>query len=308
VTMSHRKRGLGKNLSDLGLSELLGDMNAIPEPIMANMSVEEESSQGDFDHQLKKISVHSMTPGPYQPRKTMTESGLEELANSIKKQGVIQPIVVRKNAQQQYEIIAGERRWRAAQKAGLEYVPVIIRDISNEAAMAMALIENIQRQDLNAIEEAAALQRLLTEFSMTHQEVADAVGKSRTNVTNLLRLLKLNDDVRGLVEKGHLDMGHARALLSLEPEQQSEIANIIVARVLSVRETEDLIRKVIGEDESKKPNVSSSKKVVLSTLQERLTQKIGAKVSITQNTKGRGKLVIKYNSEAELEGILTHLQ
>ena len=238
----------------------------------------------------------------------MSEAGLEELANSIRKQGMIQPIVVRKNAQQQYEIIAGERRWRAAQKADLDYVPVIVRDIPDDAAMAMALIENIQRQDLNAIEEAAAFQRLLTEFNMTHQEVADAVGKSRTNVTNLMRLLKLNADVRGLVEKGHLDMGHARALLALESEQQSEIANIVVARVLSVRETEDLIRKVAGDASSKTPEVPASKKVVLNTLQERLTQKLGAKVSITQNAKGKGKLLIKYNSEAELEGILTHLQ
>lgn len=306
--MTHKKRGLGKNLSDLGLNELLGDMNAIPAAVIGGMPMDEEAVIAN-DHELKKVLVSTMVPGPYQPRKTMSEAGLEELSNSIKKQGVIQPIVVRQNAKQQYEIIAGERRWRAAQKAGLDYVPVIVRDISDEAAMAMALIENIQRQDLNAIEEAAALQRLLTEFNMTHQAVADAVGKSRTNVTNLLRLLKLNDDVRGLVEKGHLDMGHARALLSLEPEQQSEIANIVVARVLSVRETEDLIRKVTGDDQTaKKEEVPASRKIVLSTLQERLTQKLGAKVAITQNTKGRGKLVIKYSSEAELEGILTHLQ
>lgn len=305
--MSHKKRGLGKNLSDLGLNELLGDMNALPTAVMDTMPSQPETVT---DNEFKKLPVTILRPGPYQPRKTMTESGLEELANSISKQGVIQPIVVRQNEQQQYEIIAGERRWRAAQKANLDYVPVIVRDISNEAAMAMALIENIQRQDLNAIEEAAALQRLLTEFNMTHQEVAEAVGKSRTNVTNLLRLLKLNDDVRGLVEKGHLDMGHARALLALEPDQQSEIANIIVARVLSVRETEDLIRKVsnTGADAEKTSQVPASKKVVLNTLQERLTQKFGAKVAITQNAKGRGKLVIKYNSEAELEGILTHLQ
>lgn len=304
--MNYKKRGLGRNLNDLGLSELLGDMQALPAAVMDSMSAQDDDSPKDSE--FKKILVTSLIPGPYQPRKTMSESGLEELASSIKKQGLIQPIIVRQNIKKQYEIIAGERRWRAAQKAGLDYVPVIVRDISDQAAMAMALIENIQRQDLNVIEEAAALQRLLTEFNMTHQEVADAVGKSRANVTNLLRLLKLNDDVRGLVEKGHLDMGHARALLALAPDKQSEIANIIVARVLSVRETEDLIRKVTGESESQSGLMSAPKKVVLSTLQERLTQKLGAKVMITQNSKGKGKLIVRYNSEAELEGILTHIQ
>lgn len=304
--MTQKKRGLGKNLSELGLNELLGDMHALPTALMD--MPEEEPHRDVTDSELKKLPIHSLKPGPYQPRKTMSEAALEELANSIRKQGVIQPLVVRKNSHQEYEIIAGERRWRAAQQAGLDYVPVIVRDIADEAAMAMALIENIQRQDLNAIEEAWALERLINEFSMTHQEVADAVGKSRVNVTNLLRLLKLNPDVRGLVEKGHLDMGHARALLALNEEQQSEIANIIVARVLSVRETEELIRKVIDTDKTTATESTSSRKIVLNTLQERLSQKFGAKVSVTQNVKGRGKLIIKYNSEEELEGILAHIQ
>lgn len=303
--MSQKKRGLGKNLSELGLNELLGDMHALPTAIMD--MPEEEIDREVTDSELKKLPVHSLRPGPYQPRKTMSESGLDELANSIRKQGVIQPLVVRKNSHHEYEIIAGERRWRAAQRAGLDYVPVIVRDIADETAMAMALIENIQRQDLNAIEEASALERLINEFNMTHQEVADAVGKSRVNVTNLLRLLKLNPDVRGLVEKGHLDMGHARALLALDEEQQSEIANIVVARVLSVRETEELIRKVINNEKPVSTEILPGKKMVLNTLQDRLSQKFGTKVSVTQNAKGRGKLIIKYNSEAELEGILTHI-
>lgn len=313
--MSQKKRGLGKGLSELGLNELLGDLEAAPAAV-ADMQSESvsgsefselaASGMGHHDGDLRKLPIDVIKPGKYQPRKVISESELEALAASIRNQGVIQPIVVRPIENHQYEIIAGERRWRAARLAELSYIPALVRDVSDEAALAMALIENIQRKNLNAIEEAQALQRLIDEFDMTHQAAADAVGKSRVNVTNLLRLLKLNEDVRGLVEKGHLEMGHARALLTLDHEAQSEIANIIVARALSVRETEDLIRKMSGAPT--KEAVNPARRVVLKTLQEQIARKLGANVSIAQNAKGRGKIVIKYASEAELEGILGHLQ
>ena len=235
----------------------------------------------------------------------MAPEALEELANSIRTQGVIQSIVVRPIANNQFEIIAGERRWRAARLAELTYIPAIIRDISDETAMLMALIENIQRRDLNVMEEANALNRLMNEFNMTHQTVADAVGKSRTNVTNILRLLKLNAEVRALVENEKLEMGHARALLTLDEEKQSHAAHTIISRQLSVRETEDLIRNMMR---SPAENISTvAHKTVLHTLQDRLTQKLGMKVSVMQNAKGRGKLVIQYRNEKELENLLTHL-
>lgn len=309
--MSQKKRGLGKGLSELGLNELLGDLDAAPTavaelPSSADQALDMPVSSASHDGELRKLPIEGVKPGKYQPRKTISEDALEALATSIRNQGVIQPIVVRPIENHQYEIIAGERRWRAAKLAELSYIPALVREVSDETALAMALIENIQRKNLNAIEEAEALQRLIDEFDMTHQAVADAVGKSRVNVTNLLRLLRLNSDVRELVEKGHLEMGHARALLTLEEEVQNEVANIIVARALSVRETEDLIRRM--SDTAEKPAINPAKRVVLKTLQEQIARKLGAKVSIAQNAKGRGKIVIKYASEAELEGILGHLQ
>ena len=204
-------------------------------------------------------------------------------------------------ANNQYEIIAGERRWRAAQLAELDYIPAIIRDITDETAMLMALIENIQRRDLNVMEEANALNRLMNEFNITHQAVADAVGKSRTNITNILRLLKLNANVRSLVEDEKLEMGHARALLTFDEEKQNQAANIIIARGLSVRETEELIRKMMSASTE---NFSSSEKKIMHALQDRLTQKLGVKVSVTQNAKGSGKLTIEYKNEKELENVL----
>ncbi len=290
--MTQKKRGLGRGLGDLGLNELLSDLNP-------------STATGEKKSELKKLPIDTIEPGRYQPRKQMAREALEELASSIKAQGIIQPIVVR-HIGKGYEIIAGERRWRAAQMAGLHEVPVIIRDIPDEAAVAMSLIENIQRQDLNVIEEAVALQRLIDEFSMTHQEVADAVGKSRASVTNMLRLLKLNLDVRSLVEQGHLDMGHARALLALEGIQQSEVANNVVARGLSVRETEKLIRQLHSTVDQTK-NIKNVDPDV-SRLQNDLSNKLGAVVVIRHNAKGKGKLLIQYNSVDELEGILQRIR
>src|SRR3989338_5809092 len=246
--MIPKKRGLGKGLSDLGLGALLGDLQIPATPIIPINEFEEKNIS--TDDQLKKLPIHSLIPGKYQPRKIIAPEALEELANSIRTQGIIQPIVVRPIANNQYEIIAGERRWRAAKLAKLTYIPAIIRDITDETAMLMALIENIQRRDLNVMEEAGALNRLMNEFNMTHQAVADAVGKSRTNVTNILRLLNLNASVRELLEQGQLEMGHARALLTLNEEQQSHAANVIITRKLSVRETEELVRKMTSDNAS----------------------------------------------------------
>lgn len=299
--MNIKKRGLGKGLSDLGLGALLGDLNTPVTPINNYDAI---PATIPADGQLKKLPINALKPGKYQPRKNMAPDALEELANSIRTQGVIQPIVVRPIENNQYEIIAGERRWRAAQLAELAYIPAIIRDITDETAMVMALIENIQRRDLNVIEEASALNRLMNEFEMTHQAVADAVGKSRTAVTNILRLLKLNHDVRVLVETEQLEMGHARALLTLDEAKQSQVAHIIISRQLSVRETEAFIRKMMSDSSG---NNFTSQKTVLSTLQDRLTQKLGAKVTVTQNAKGFGKLIIEYKNEKELENVLAHL-
>src|SRR3989344_2982279 len=272
--MIPKKRGLGKGLSDLGLGALLGDLQIPATPIIPINEFEEKNIS--TDDQLKKLPIHSLIPGKYQPRKIIAPEALEELANSIRTQGIIQPIVVRPIANNQFEIIAGERRWRAAQLAELTYIPAIVREMNDETAMVMALIENIQRRDLNVMEEANALNRLMNEFNMTHQMVADAVGKSRTAVTNILRLLKLNLDVRTLVETEKLEMGHARALLTLDEEKQSHAAQIILARKLSVRDTEDLIRKMMSAQPIQFSE--SPEKIMLNTLQNRLTQKLGVKV------------------------------
>lgn len=303
--MSQKKRGLGRGLGDLGLSELLSDVQSASVSTVAPAPVfSEQKKAGAKSTHLREVPIDKIRPGRYQPRKTMDSDSLQELAQSIRSQGVIQPIVLRR-MNDGYEIIAGERRWRAAQLAELQQIPAIIRDISDEAAMAMGLIENIQRSDLNAIEEAAALQRLIMEFHLTHQEVADAVGKSRTLVTNLLRLLKLNPDVRALVENGHLEMGHARALLALENAQQSEAANSVVARACSVRQTEELVRRL--QEGGKKP-APIKQDPNTASLQNELSEKLGAKVDIHHSAKGKGKLVIHYHSLDELEGILEKIK
>lgn len=255
---------------------------------------------------LRNIPIDLIQPGKYQPRTDMHETSLEELANSIKKQGVMQPIVLRPVSSNRYEIIAGERRWRATQLAGLHAIPAIIKDVSDEAAIAMSLIENIQRENLNPIEEAMALKRLQDEFGLTQQEVAEAVGKSRATVTNLIRLIGLSPEVRRMVEHGDLEMGHARALLSLPDQQQSETARTVVGKGLSVRQTESLVRRLLAG--TGKTGNRSTVDPDIKSLEEDLSTRLGAKVLIQHTAKGRGKLILKYNSVDELEGILGHIK
>ncbi|MCK4608279.1 MAG: ParB/RepB/Spo0J family partition protein [Gammaproteobacteria bacterium] len=284
--MSSNSRGLNRGLQDLGINELLSDI-----------AVERKT-------ELRKLPLDVLQPGKYQPRKDMDSEALEELANSIRSQGIIQPIVVRKVASGHYEIIAGERRWRAAQIAELDEIPAVVRDIPDEAAIAMSLIENIQRENLNVMEEAVALQRLLEEFGLTHQQVADSVGKSRTTVTNLLRLLGLPDAVRTMLEHGDLEMGHARAILALVAEQQLQAAKTVVAKGLSVRETEKLVRRL--QNPAKAATSYSADPNILQ-LQNNLADKLGARIVVQHSANGSGKLVIEYNNLDELDGIIKHI-
>ena len=276
--MVTKKKGLGR-----GLEALLGS-GSKPAPL------------------LDEIPIERIEPGQFQPRKTFAEDKLEELAESIRVQGVVQPIVVRETGEAQYEIIAGERRWRAAQRAELARIPAIVRQIDDESAIAMSLIENIQREDLNPIEEAQALQRLLKEFKLTHQELANAVGKSRVAVTNYLRLNGLSPIVKDMLADGTLEMGHARALLSLSNADQDKIARDVRLRQLSVRDTEAAVRGL-----SRKGMESRAKKSADTRhLEEKLGGLIGQPVAIQHTAKGKGKVVISYNNLDELEGILSH--
>ena len=290
--MAVKKRGLGR-----GLDALLGGSAAA-------VATESGAPQGA---DLREVPVDLLQPGKYQPRTDMHAESLEELASSIKAQGVVQPIVIRPIGGDRYEIIAGERRWRAAQLAGLHEVPAVVRNVPDEAAIAMALIENIQRENLNPIEEAIALQRLIDEFEMTHQQAAGAVGRSRAAVSNLLRLLTLNEDVRKMLEHGDLEMGHARALLALEGAAQSEAARDVAAKGYSVRETEQLVRR-LGSSPTKAKKGTKSLDPDIKRLQDELTAKLAAKVLFQHAAKGNGKLVIHYNNLDELEGILARIQ
>ena len=296
------KRKLGKGLDVLlsrGSTETMASLLGKPAPAPP------QAAEKDGD--LKNIPIDLIQRGKYQPRTDMHEEALEELAASIRAQGVMQPIVVRPISSDKYEIIAGERRWRASQIAGLDSIPAIIKLVGDEAAIAMSLIENIQRENLNPIEEAMALKRLQDEFELTQQEVADAVGKSRATVTNLMRLIGLSIDVRRMLEHGDLEMGHARALLSLPDIQQSEAARSVVGKGLSVRQTESLVRRLIAQAGS---NNRAGPKMVdpdIKNLEENLADKLGAKVMIQHTVKGKGQLVLKYNSLDELEGILSHI-
>ena len=262
--------------------------------------------KGDSEN-LRNVPVDLIQRGKYQPRIDIDNDSLGELAASIEKQGIMQPIVIRPISSDKYEIIAGERRWRACQLAGFHEIPAIIKPVDDESAIAMSLIENIQREDLNPIEEAVALKRLQEEFNLTQQEVADAVGKSRTTVTNLLRLISLSEEVRKMLETKSLEMGHARALLSLPASDQYSVAKIVVSKHLSVRQTEELVRRTSA---SKKPNSSKQKGngADIKSLENKLSERIGANVSIQQTVKGKGKLVISYNDLEELEGILDHIR
>ncbi|MCX4026788.1 ParB/RepB/Spo0J family partition protein [Endozoicomonas sp. SM1973] len=289
--MATKKRGLGR-----GLDALLGSATATTVVETGN----EQNSQ------LDELPVEWIQRGRYQPRRDMHPEALEELASSIKAQGVMQPIVVRPIGQNKYEIIAGERRWRATQLAGLEKIPAVIREVPDEAAIAMALIENIQREDLNPIEEAMALHRLQQEFGLTQQQVADAVGKSRATITNLLRLMTLADDVKTMLEHGDLEMGHARAILTLTKTQQLVAAKTIVAKGLSVRQTEALVRHMQAEAETTKPEQKIDPDI--KQLEDELGDKLGTEVLIQHSAKGKGKLVIKYNNLDELDGVLAHIK
>jgi ParB family chromosome partitioning protein len=253
--------------------------------------------------QLKNIPLEQCQRSPYQPRKEFNAEALAELAQSIRTQGVIQPIVVRPIGTESYEIIAGERRWRAAQQADLTEIPAVIRDVSDEAALAMALIENLQREDLNPLEEALALNRLMNEFGLTHQEAADIVGKSRTAVTNLLRLLTLRSEVKVMLEQGQLEMGHARALLALKGNAQIKVAHIVVAKDLSVRQAEKIVRQMLQNEEFVNKTVQAVNPDIRS-LEVRLSEKLGSPVAIAHARGGHGKLVIRYNNLDELDGIL----
>lgn len=284
--MAVKKRGLGR-----GLNALLGDA----------VKTEPDKTKNQEQHTLP---IEFLQRGKYQPRKDMDPKTLGELADSIKVQGIIQPIVVRSIANDKYEIIAGERRWRAAQLAALQEVPVVIKEYDDRTTMAVTLIENIQREDLNALEESEALKRLTEEFEMTHQQVADAIGKSRATVSNLLRLLDLHSEVKQLLGKGLIEMGHARALLSLEDKKQIEIANKIVSQRLTVREVE----KIIKELGSEKKLILKSQDSDTLRLQEQLTEKTGTKVTINHQQNGKGKLVFNYTSLEELEGIIERIQ
>ncbi len=281
--MSLKKRGLGR-----GLDALLGDVSVTSEEKIPNMQT---------------LPIEYLQRGKYQPRKDMNPETLRELADSIKAQGVIQPIIVRLVEENKYEIIAGERRWRASQLATLQEVPVVIKEIDYRSAMAIALIENIQREDLNALEESEAIKRLVDEFEMTHQQAADAVGKSRAMVSNLLRLLDLQPEVKNLLAKGLLEMGHARALLALDGKQQIEIADKVVKQNLTVRAVEKIIKQLGNE----KITIVKRQDRDTLRLQEELTEKIGAKVVINHQQNGRGKLILNYTSLEELEGIIERI-
>ena len=290
--MAVKKRGLGR-----GLDALLGSAtaNTLPKQDATPVAASE----------LQHLSLECIQRGKYQPRGDMDQTGLEELAQSIKAQGVMQPIVVRLIAKNQYEIIAGERRWRASKLAGLATIPALVRDVTDEAAIAMALIENIQREDLNPVEEAIALQRLQKEFELTQQEVADAVGKSRATIANLLRLIGLPEEVKTLLAHGDLEMGHARALLGLPAEQQVEAARLVVAKGFTVRQTEALVRNMQADKPvEEKPVIDPDVK----RLEQKLAERLGTQVKIKHGHKGKGQLVINYGTLEELQGVLAHIR
>lgn len=287
--MSAKKTPLGRNLSSM-LSQ-------------STLKRASEQGGGDENARLRDLPLDRIRPGRYQPRSIFDRERLDELADSIRHQGVIQPVVVRDLGEEGFELIAGERRWRAAQIAGIERIPAIVREVADEVAIAMALVENIQREDLNPLEEAAALRRLVDEFQLTHQEAAEAVGRSRSAVSNLLRLLELSKEVRELVDDRHLEMGHARALLALPEDRQAQAAREVVRRQLSVRETEALVKRMLQPPKPKARPVDPD----ILRLQDELTEKLCARVRIQHGAKGKGKLVIAYNSADELEGIIGHL-
>ena len=297
--MTAKKKRLGRGLEAL-----------LSKPVADTASV-----TGDDQDELRNIPLEHLQKGQYQPRVDMRQDTLEDLASSIKSQGVVEPIIARplqrtNGDTQRYEIVAGERRWRAAQMAGLSDIPTVVRIVPDDAAIAMALIENIQRENLNPLEEARALDRLIKEFKLTHLEAADAVGRSRVSVSNLLRLLDLSDRVMALLESRQIEMGHARALLAISGTgDQLEAARQIIKKQLSVRDTERLVRRLLSDKANKlTKKAGASGNADIRRLEVEITDKIGAKVRIDHSQKGSGKLVIRYNSLDELDGILKHIK
>ncbi len=289
-----KRRGLGR-----GLEALLGARN------LAN-----EVRQSPQGPSLRMLDVSSIQPGRYQPRRFFSEEALRELADSIRVQGVIQPVVVRPLPQEEghsaerFELIAGERRWRASQMAGLTQIPAVVRQMGEQTAFAVSLIENIQRQDLNAMEEAVALKRLIDAFSLTHKEVGEAVGRSRTSVANLVRLLDLVEEVQELLRMGHIEMGHARALLMLPSERQLEVAQAAIRQSLTVKATEILVRRLMDTDKTRRPREIDPN---IGILQDELSNKLNAQVRVLHSAQGSGRLIIHYNSLDELDGIIQQM-
>ncbi|MCB8890605.1 ParB/RepB/Spo0J family partition protein [Vreelandella malpeensis] len=306
-----RKRALGRGLDALigagarrrDTLDLTGDgvLQQVESPLAA-------TAQDPALERLERLPLGQLSRGKYQPRRDIQPEALEELADSIRAQGVMQPIVVRPIGEARYEIIAGERRWRAAQLAELDVIPAVIREVSDEVALALALIENIQRENLNAVEEALALKRLGDEFELTQQQIADAVGKSRTQVANLLRLLTLDAEVQTLLERGDLDMGHARALLSLSSAQQRRVAHEVVNNDLTVRATEALVKKLASDEAARATPKRALKTADVTRLETQLGELLGAPVSIDHGQRGKGKVTIRYTSLEELDGILGHIK
>ena len=301
--MVKKKRGLGR-----GLNALLGsaaEVNQLTDPKPAPTAPTTESAE-TANNGLRHIAIEMIQRGTYQPRVHFEPDALQELAESIKAQGVIQPIVVRPISAGKFELIAGERRWRACQLAGLHEIPAVVKDLNDQSAAAISLIENIQRENLNPLEESRALQRLIDEFEMTHQQVAEAVSRSRASVTNLLRLKDLNEDVKLLVDERKIDMGHARALLALSGAEQSQMANKAAKEGWSVRETEKQVKRRLNPA----PKVTSSSASIdpdIKRLQEQVSERLGAPVDVQHKSNGKGKLVINYSSLDELDGILAKI-
>ena len=310
--MATKRKGLGRGLDALlsqSARQSATQSTGTQEDPAPPADGKPHASEGRENGQLRQLAVDLLERGEYQPRVDMRTETLEDLADSIRAQGMVQPIIVRPvgvGATQRYEIVAGERRWRAAQIAGLDTVPAVVRDIPDAAAMAMALIENIQRENLNPLEEAGALQRLMNEFDMTHAQAAEAVGRSRASVSNLVRLLDLDAPVKKLVEERKLDMGHARALLALGSRDQREAAMHVVAKGLSVRETERLVKRLLTAKPATKPTPNRDPDI--QRLEDQLSETLGARVAIAHGSAGKGKLTIPYNSLDELEGILSHIK
>jgi ParB family chromosome partitioning protein len=306
--MAAKRQSLGK-----GLDALLGipeDAETLQDQAVIDSSQELlaqtlADAVSPADGSFQNLPVEFLHPGQYQPRRDLNSEALQELADSIATQGVMQPIIVRPTGDNKYEIIAGERRWRATQQAGLDTIPAIVREVTDEATIAMALIENIQREDLNAMEESLALIRLRDEFKLTQQQVADAVSKSRSAVTNLMRLASLEKAVQQQLERGELELGHAKCLLGLEGNAQIEAARSVAANAMTVRQTEVLVKKLQNPSPDTKPQAPNPD---IMRLQEELSEKLGAAVSIQHSAKGAGKLIFKYNSVDELDGILAHLK